>query len=253
MAPLIILSGDVGGTNTRLQLWQIHESDPMLRGRIADGCKAPGLLLHKETFANENFASFQQILDTFLDIASKLPSIPPGTSVIPASLCLACAGPIVNNTVSFTNRAWVIDGDALAKTMNIEEVILINDFVGMGYGLLTLDVQSECLTLNKGNKVVGGPMGCIGAGTGLGECYLTAHERYSKDYGRASSSSLDSMSSVKSNDSVSQWEYTCHPTEGGHTDFAPRNELEAELLQYLRLKFASEGSSQRISNEGCGG
>ena len=54
---------------------------------------------------------------------------------------------------------------------------------------------------------------------------------------------------MKSNDSVSQWEYTCHPTEGGHTDFAPRNELEAELLQYLRLKFASEGSSQRISNE----
>lgn len=249
MAPLLFLSGDVGGTNTRLQLWQIHDSDPMLRGRLAPGCKAPGLLLHKETFANEAFGSFQQVLDTFLDRVSKLKWITPDMSVKPITVCLACAGPIVNNTVSFTNRAWVVDGDALAKNMGIKKVELVNDFVGMGYGLLTLDLQNECLTLNEGNKVEGGPIGCIGAGTGLGECYLTAYERSSGDDGQGGLNSSDSISSVKSNDAAAKWEYTCHATEGGHCDFAPRNTIEGELLQYLREKFSDEGSTHRISNE----
>ena len=38
---------------------------------------APGLLLHKKTFANEAFESFQHVLDTFLDIASTMPMITP--------------------------------------------------------------------------------------------------------------------------------------------------------------------------------
>ena len=249
--PLLILSGDVGGTNTRLQLWQVHESDPAMDKGLAPGCRAPGLLLHKETFANEAFESSQQVLDTFLDITSKLPSITPDMKPVkPLTVCLACAGPIVNNTVSFTNRAWVIDGNALAKTMGFRKVELVNDFVGMGYGLLTLDVKNECLTLNEGNKVYGGPMGCVGAGTGLGECYLTAHEKGGDSDGvNSGSSSWDSISSTKSTDPASKWEYTCHATEGGHTDFAPRNAIEAELLQYLREKYATEGSMNRISNE----
>jgi glucokinase len=76
--PLLILSGDVGGTNTRLELWQVHESDPAIsKGSLRDGCRAPGLLLHKETFANEAFESFQHVLNTFLDIASTMPTITP--------------------------------------------------------------------------------------------------------------------------------------------------------------------------------
>jgi glucokinase len=180
-----------------------------------------------------------------------MPTITPDMKPVkPLTVCLACAGPIVNNTVSFTNRAWVIDGTALAKTMGLRKVDLVNDFVGMGYGLLTLDVEKECLTLNEGHRVLGGPMGCVGAGTGLGECYLTAHEKGGGSGGEGSSGvSDDSLSSTKSADPASQWEYTCHATEGGHTDFAPRNAIEAELLHYLREKYATEGSTYRISNE----
>jgi glucokinase len=249
---LLILSGDVGGTNTRLQLWQQNMSDPATHKAVSLGCRAPGLLLHKETFSNESFGSFEQIVDRFLQDA-KLSS----PEMKPTTACLACAGPIVNNSVTLTNRGWVINGDALARSTGIKRVELVNDFVGMGYGLLTLDVANECITLNKGNKQEGGPMGCIGAGTGLGECFLTAHKKQAKS---GSSSSVVSQSSSINNNinnddhdnmtaGQAAYDYTCYPTEGGHTDFAPRNSVEGELLDYLRAKFASEGSAERISNE----
>ena len=59
---------------------------------------------------------------------------------VPVACCLACAGGITNNTVSFTNveKGWVIDGYQLQKSLSIPKVQLINDFEAQGYGLLTL-------------------------------------------------------------------------------------------------------------------
>jgi glucokinase len=54
------------------------------------------------------------------------------------------------------------------------------------------------------------PMACVGAGTGLGECYLT---------GRPDGN------------------YDVWPTEGGHTDFSPRDDEQVELLQFLKQRF----------------
>lgn len=50
---------------------------------------------------------------------------------------------------------------------------LINDFEAQGYGLLTLR-DSEKQKLNNAEPRPGAPIACVGAGTGLGECYLTA-------------------------------------------------------------------------------
>jgi glucokinase len=66
----------------------------------------------------------------------------------------------------------------------------------------------------------GGPKVCIGAGTGLGECYLTQES----DEGN----------------------YTCFPSEGGHVEFAPRDDLEIAMYRYLSHKFESR---HRISVE----
>ena len=54
------------------------------------------------------------------------------------------------------------------------------------------------------------PIGCIGAGTGLGECFVTPND--------------DGF-------------FTAWPSEGGHAEFAPRNDLEFELLVFLKKKF----------------
>lgn len=72
-----------------------------------------------------------------------------------------------------------------------------------------------------------GPKVCIGAGTGLGECYLTPN-------------------TITTGDANSNITYQCFPSEGGHVEYAPRHDLEIRMFQYLSEKFASK---HRISVE----
>lgn len=105
--------------------------------------------------------------------------------------------------------------------------IKVNDFVGQGYGALDLDLDSEVVELMPGsiskmNDL--GPKVCVGAGTGLGECYLTR------------SSLAPGLG------------YECYPSEGGHVDFVPRDDLGVELWKHLREKFdgANRVSVERV-------
>lgn len=78
----------------------------------------------------------------------------------------------------------------------------------MGYGLLTLKPH-EYIILNDVEREEGAPIATIGAGTGLGQCYLTA-----------------------GNDG----KYSCFACEGGHTDYAPIDEIETECYEYMKKK-----------------
>ena len=129
-----------------------------------------------------------------------------------------------NNVVRFTNRdTWEIDGDQIGEELGIKKVVLINDFVAAGYGVLTVNVEKECLTLQKADRDSSAPIACIGAGTGLGQCYLTP----------SGSDGVDG-------------DYRCFPSEGGHAEYAPRNELEFRLLTFLKEKF---NAKHRVSVE----
>lgn len=114
---------------------------------------------------NENFGNFVEIVKKFIGEAN---------ATTPKAACLACAGPILDNTVNFTNIAsgWFIDGSVLERELNIPKVLLVNDFTAMGYGLLTLRPE-ECHVLNDVQPKDGGVVATIGAGTGLGECFLS--------------------------------------------------------------------------------
>jgi glucokinase len=68
--------------------------------------------------------------------------------------------------------------------------------------------------------VEGAPIACVGAGTGLGECFSTCAEPGAP--------------------------YETFPSEGGHAEFAPRNDLEMELLTFLKAKFKQKN---RVSVE----
>lgn len=172
----------------------------------------PGRLIFQKSYMNENFPTFKAALQHFLTEA--------GVSKPPLTACFAVAGPVTNNTVSFTNRKeWSINGADIARTFRIKVVKLVNDFVAVGYGLLTLQEDTECETLQNAPKVPGAPIACIGAGTGLGECFLALGPNN---------------------------QYVCYPTEGGHTEFAPRSQLEIRLLAFLLKKF---NSHHRVSVE----
>lgn len=163
----------------------------------------PGVEKFSKKYKNEQFGSFLEIFQLFLK-ESKI-------TTSPHSACFAVAGPVKNNRVVFTNlNNWVIDGAEVSYFLNIKTVRLINDFVAVGYGILTLNEATECIQLQGGPKDPSAPIAAIGAGTGLGECFL-----------------------APDNSGV----YNCFASEGGHAEFAPRNDLEVSLLLFLKTKF----------------
>lgn len=137
---------------------------------------------------------------------------------IPESACFAIAGPVINNSSQLTNLSWDLAGDRLQQELKINKVRLINDFAANSYGVLGLK-DSELATLQTGEINQQSPIAVIGAGTGLGQGFL-----------------------IPQGDT-----YQVFSCEGGHTDFAPRNDLEFDLLKYLRTKLnTSHISVERI-------
>eukprot|EP00597_Dinobryon_sp_UTEXLB2267_P000637 CAMPEP_0170067782 /NCGR_PEP_ID=MMETSP0019_2-20121128/6991_1 /TAXON_ID=98059 /ORGANISM="Dinobryon sp., Strain UTEXLB2267" /LENGTH=412 /DNA_ID=CAMNT_0010275239 /DNA_START=36 /DNA_END=1274 /DNA_ORIENTATION=- len=198
------LSGDIGGTNTRFMLYEVEVTEEILQMSLKSSHVIPGELILNKKYQNQEFDSFISVLKQFLEDA--------GSSKPPITACFACAGPVKNNVVRFTNRdSWHIDGELIAEELGIDSVRLINDFLAVGYGILTLDETTECLVLQGGTKDPTAPIACIGAGTGLGQCFLTP----------------DSIGGI----------YQCFPSEGGHAEFSPRNDLEVGLMDFLKTKF----------------
>ncbi|NJN44857.1 MAG: glucokinase, partial [Anaerolineae bacterium] len=100
---------------------------------------------------------------------------------------------------------WVIEEHKLKLELELDSVRLINDLEAVGYAIPELKPE-ETFTLQEGQPVPGGAIAVIAPGTGLGETYLT-------------------------------WDgnrYRAHPSEGGHTDFAPLTALQFGLLRYLQ-------------------
>jgi glucokinase len=159
--------------------------------------------LHEARYVSAEFSDLVPMVRKFLFEAATAIGHTPN----PQNACFSIAGPVVDNTCNLTNLSWLLDGDRIQDDLTLDQVRLINDFVAVGYGIEGLE-PSHIDTLQAGEPQVDAPIAIIGAGTGLGQGFLIRQE------GR----------------------YRVYPTEGGHTDFAPRNELEFQLLKYLRDK-----------------
>ncbi|MDZ8185310.1 MAG: glucokinase [Nostoc sp. ChiSLP02] len=163
--------------------------------------------IHQESYHSADFPDLAPIVQQFLAKAN---------TSIPEKACFAIAGPIVKNTAKLTNLAWFLDTERLQQDLGIPQISLINDFAAVGYGISGLEKQ-DLHTLQAGKPQPQAPVGIIGAGTGLGQGFLIRQGNY----------------------------YQVFPSEGGHADFAPRNEMEFQLLKYLLGKH----DIQRISVE----
>ena len=127
MSTDLILVGDCGGTNSRLRLYSVAPN-----ARVENNLP-PGDLVKWSEYQNAEYegkGGFPAIVRAFMSSA-------PAVTETPTAACLAVAGPVESNRVVFTNRNWVIDGADLEKTLGIQRVRLVNDFVANGYGLLT--------------------------------------------------------------------------------------------------------------------
>jgi glucokinase len=159
--------------------------------------------LHEARFVSAEYIDLVPMVREFLTAAAaKL-----GTQPQPQKACFSIAGPVINNTCTLTNLSWVLDSKRLQQDLKIPVVQLLNDFAAVGYGIPGLEA-ADLLPLQVNTPDPEAPIAIIGAGTGLGEGFLIPLGEGYRVFG----------------------------TEGGHTDFAPRSELEFQLLKYLRDK-----------------
>ena len=131
--------------------------------------------------------------------------------------CFGIAGPVRNNTVQTTNLPWNVD----AKNFSIPKVQLLNDLESNAYGLFELK-EDQLFCLNKNGLSSEGNRALVSAGTGLGEAGLYFDGKTHHPF----------------------------PCEGGHVDFAPRNEREIEMLRFLLEKFDHVSSERILSGPG---
>ncbi|SKB11456.1 Glucokinase [Planktothrix sp. PCC 11201] len=193
----LLLAGDIGGTKTILRL--VDGTEIVKGSQTQERLKT----LYESRYLSGDYADLVPIVQQFLqEVKEQL-----GEHLHPEKACFAIAGPVVHQTAKLTNLPWHLDAQYLKEELAISQVTLINDFEAVGYGVTSLP-ESDILVLQKGQPQTDAPIGVIGAGTGLGQCFVTPLVNRIKVY----------------------------PCEGGHTDFAPRSELEFQLMKYLLAK-----------------
>jgi glucokinase len=135
--------------------------------------------------------------------------------------CFSIAGPVRGDQVVTPNLGWVVDAADVARRLSIQTVHVMNDLEANAYGIATLE-PSDIAVLNPGTPDPTGNAAVVSAGTGLGEAGLF-------------------------------WDGSGHrpfATEGGHTDFAPRNKLEVDLFLHLLSRFGRVSCERVVSGPG---
>jgi len=137
----------------------------------------------------------------------------------PERAVFGIAGPVKDNRCEATNLPWLVDGNALGEHLGAR-VTLINDLTSTAWGIPQL-APNDLEILHPGTPA-DATRALIAAGTGLGESIIARAE--------------DAWIAV--------------PSEGGHTDFAPRTPLEDELLLWLRAKYSRVSYERVLSGPG---
>jgi glucokinase len=193
----MILAGDIGGTHTRIALFD-EESAPPLH------------LVIDETYPSREHHGLEEILSLFLS----------NQQIRPKAACFGVAGPVLKGRATASNLAWILDTLSLAKVLQLESVWLINDLAAHAFGIEHLG-PGDLVSLNSAPAAQGN-RALIAAGTGLGEAGVFWDGRQRVPFA----------------------------SEGGHADFAPRNEIEIALHLYLLAKFGRVSYERILSGPG---
>jgi len=162
----------------------------------------------KEYYASADFETFSELLSDFLKVEEVLDV---------QSVSIGVAGPIVKGDCVTTNLPWVLRRQAIADQTDAKHVVLLNDLEATAWGVLGLP-KDDFIELNKNAEEEKGNVAVLAAGTGLGEALIVWNDK----------------------------DYHVVATEGGHTDFAPRNELEIGLLRFLMKMYPDHVSNERV-------
>jgi glucokinase len=187
------LIGDIGGTNARFAL------------ASADGSS----YLRELTLACADYETAEAAIAAYLARTG---------AAEPPVICLAVAGPVIEQSVRFTNNDWSIDARELSESFPAAHIRLLNDFEAIAYSLPLLGGEDLITIGLEGEKLSGRDdftVAVLGPGTGLGVAGLLGRDGH----------------------------HYAVVSEGGHVGFAPENQMQFEVLRQLRERF------ERVSDE----
>jgi glucokinase len=161
----------------------------------------------QQSFPSKQHSGLEAIVEKFMAAS--------GASVHAA--CFGIAGPVIEGRSVTPNLPWIVESDALAVRLGLDSVVLVNDLEATAHGIPELR-PDEFVTLNVGTPQTGNAA-LVAAGTGLGVACLF----------------WDGNEHVPS------------ASEGGHMDFAPRNQLEVQLLQYMLSRYSRVSVERLLS------
>ena len=142
-----VLGGDVGGTGTRLALFEVSGEEIRT--------------LETGDFSSRDYPDLYAIVEKFLGSRKALCE----------RACFGIAGPVKEGRSKVTNLPWVIEAGRLARQLAIDKVFLINDLEAGAWGLASLG-SDDLLVLAAGEPDARGNQAILSAGTGLGEAGL---------------------------------------------------------------------------------
>ncbi|RPJ69858.1 MAG: glucokinase, partial [Acidobacteria bacterium] len=194
----MLLAGDIGATKTLLGLFKDRPRPEPVDLRA---------------YTTLAYVSLEAILAEFLAAQPVMPLV--------TAASFGVAGPIIEQVAELTNVPWRVDAAAVARSIGLGRVTLLNDLQAMAYSVPVLQ-PSELVVLQEGTRVPSGNAALIAAGTGLGEALL--HQVAGR--------------------------FVPSPTEGGHADFAPRTPREVGLLEWLIARHGRADYERVLSGPG---
>ena len=159
-----------------------------------------------ETYQCQNFPHLSNVIYQYLSDKKLLNSR--------VNACLAIACPVDTDAISMTNFPWQFSQKQLKQDLKLHSLTLINDYTAIGMAIPLLNDQQK-VKVGGGEAVAKKPIAVCGPGTGLGVANLVNIDDH----------------------------WHCLGGEGGHTDFAPVDELDIHIFQQLKR------NKQRISYE----
>jgi glucokinase len=176
-----------------------------------------GRVARHQVLESRAFPSLEAVLRAFL--GNPAPRL--------SAAAFGVAGPVVHGRCVATNLPWVIDERVIARKLAIKKVTLLNDLVALSLGTLGV-ARAKLRVLGDAGapKSKGATVAVLAAGTGLGEAILVWDAKGQR--------------------------FVPTSTEGGHADFAPADDLEGDLLTFLRKRFGHVSCERILSGDGLG-
>ena len=196
----MLLAGDIGGTKTRLALYD--DSNGALR------------LAQLTLYDSKSAITLEELVVRFLKASGN-----PKTT----AACFGVAGAVVGGQVRATNLPWIVSEAGLVAELGINRVRLLNDLEAAARGVIAISDRASLATLQPGSPPPERhALALVSAGTGLGVALMW----------------WDGSS------------YQVAASEGGHTDFAPQDDVEDALLSSLRERFGHVSNERILSGPG---